>query len=325
MQRVKLGSTGLGVSELCLGTMMFGGSCDEAEAVRIVDQALATGVDFIDTAASYVKGQTEEILGRALKTRRQSIFLATKTRLDTGRSITQSLELSLARLQTDWIDLYIIHWPMVGMNVPAIMAELAGLVKSGKVRHLGCSNYPAWLLAHSNLIAQQNGWPKLISNQVPYSIIERGIEIEVLPQAMAEDIAVTVYRPLVAGLLSGKYLPGEVIPAASRVGEKQNLAVWLEKYAKALTYFFEFAAAHRISAVELAIAWVRKSPAVTCPVVGISKLSQLDSLVKAFAFDLTDAEYSELNQVFDTAVKEEATGEYYKFRRELALVPAKAW
>jgi 1-deoxyxylulose-5-phosphate synthase len=320
MQKVKFGATNEYVSEMCLGTMMFGQNCSEAEAGKIVGACLDAGVTFIDTAARYSKGVSEEILGRTLEGKRDKVFLATKTRLDTGFSLTENINCSLSRLNTDYIDLYIIHWPIESMDIASIMKDLNDAVLAGKVRYLGCSNYPAWLLAHSNMIAEKNGWAKLTSNQLPYNIIERSIEIENLPQAAAEDIAITVYRPLSIGLLSGRYKPGDTIPKESRVGDKAMVAEWLVKYKRGMEFFLNFAREKNVSPASVAVSWVRHSTAVTCPIIGISSLSQLDDNLAAFEFNLTDDEYRAINEAFDSEVKEEASGEYQSFRRKMNLI-----
>ncbi|OUC07540.1 hypothetical protein RY27_14310, partial [Litorilinea aerophila] len=198
MNTVEFANTGVHVSEMCLGTMMFGSRCDVAEADRILGACLDQGVNFIDTAAMYGNGETERILGQIMKGRREKLFLATKVHKGVDRrSILESIDESLARLQTDYVDLYLIHWPVEGMRPLEIMEALNQVVTQGKARFVGCCNYPAWLLAHSNAIAARNGWAPLVCNQVAYNIIERGVEVEILPQAMAEGIAITAYRPLV--------------------------------------------------------------------------------------------------------------------------------
>jgi len=208
---------------------------------------------------------------------------------------------------------------MVGMDVAQIMKELNELVNEGKVKFLGCSNYPAWLLAHSNLIAEHNRWAKLISNQLPYNIIERSIEIENLPQAIAEDIAITVYRPLSVGLLSGRYKPGDVIPPKTRLGDKAVVANWLEKYKNGMQFLFDFAKGKNVTPVQVAVSWIRYSKAVASPIIGISAFDQLDENIKAFEFDLTKDEYEKINKAFDSDVKEESSGEFQGFRKELFL------
>ncbi|MEW5960250.1 MAG: aldo/keto reductase [Chloroflexota bacterium] len=328
MKQVQLADTGQKVSEMCLGTMMFGPRCDEAEADRILGAALDHGINFIDTAAMYGQGDTEEILGRIIKGRRDRLFIGTK--VDKGvdaASIRQSIDESLARLQLDYVDLYMIHWPVAGMNPAEIMEALQQVVRQGQARYVGCCNYPAWLLAHSNAIAERHGWPRLICNQVAYNPIERGVEVEILPQAMAEPIAITVYRPLVAVLWAGKYKAGQSIVADSRAGDDARLLTWLAQYGEPMERFNQFAAGRGLHPAQLAIAWVRYSPAVTCPIVGVSSLNQLETSIRAFEVDLTAADYEQVTHFFDAGVKEEGVQHFpglkYNFprlRRDLHLV-----
>ena len=309
------------VSEMCLGTMMFGDRCDSAESDRILSAALDAGVTFVDTAAMYCDGVTEEILGSIMGDRREKIFLGTKVHKGVdGDSIETSIDESLKRLKTDYVDLYMIHWPQEGMRPTEIMEALAAVVASGKARFVGCCNYPAWLLAHSNAIAAANGWPKLAGNQVPYNLIERGVEVEVLPQAMAEGIAITTYRPLVMGLLAGKYRPDEPIPDDSRGKTDDRIQDWLGRYGEGIRGLIDLAEQRGLTPAQVATAWVRKSPAVTCPVVGVSSQKQLEDSIKAFEADLSDEEYARLTGMFDTEVKEESGGRYKPLRRELHLL-----
>lgn len=328
MQTVPFANTGERVSEMCLGTMMFGGRCDEAEADRILGSALDQGVTFIDTAAMYGNGLTEEILGRIMQGRRDQLFLATKVHkgVDAG-SILSSIDESLARLQTDVVDLYLIHWPVQGMRPAEMMEALAQVVQQGKARYVGCCNYPAWLLAHSNAIAAENGWPKLVSNQIAYNIVERGVEVEILPQAVAEQIAITTYRTLAQGLLTGKYRWGQPLPENTRGQSSAQIITWLSQYGESVDRFIAFAEERGITPVQLANAWVRYSPAVISPIVGVSSLSQLQASIDAFSYDLSDADYAALTAIFDTEVKEEGLQRFpglkYNFprlRRALTLL-----
>jgi aryl-alcohol dehydrogenase-like predicted oxidoreductase len=321
MRYVKLGDTGEIVSEMCLGTMMFGRRCDQAESDRILGTAIDHGVTFIDTAAMYEDGYTEEILGHILKGRRDKLFIGTKVHRGTdARTILESIDESLARMQIEYVDLYMIHWPREGMNPREIMEALSVVVEGGKARYVGCCNYSAWLLAHSNGIAARNGWPGLVCNQVPYNLIERGVEVEVLPQAVAENVAITVYRPLLMGILAGKYKIGGPIPDDSRGKTDRRIPAWLDKYGESLGRFNQFAADHGLHPAQLAIAWVRYSPATTGPIVGVSSAAQLEPTLAAFDFDLTDEQYIEVTGFFDTGVKEEGGGEFPRLRRELNLL-----
>jgi len=316
MRHVELGTTGVKVSEMCLGTMMFGDRCAEAEGARILAAAIEHNVNFVDTAAMYGQGRTEEILGRIIKGKRDQLFIATKVHKGVdARSIQESIGESLARLQTDHVDLYLIHWPAVTMHPGEVMAALDAVVRQGKARFVGCCNYPAWLFAHSNAIAVRNGWTPLVCNQVPYNLFERGIELEILPQAVAERVAITVYRPLSAGLLAGKYVVGEDLPAGSRGAANSRIAVWFEKYSAGIRQFNEFAAQRDILPSQLAIAWVRHAPGVTAPIVGVSSLRQLEEGVRAFDVNLTADEYEEVTGMFDTAIKEEGGGKFIEWRR----------
>ena len=322
MNYVPFGATGVTVSELCLGTMMFGDRCDQIEADRILATAMAQGVNFIDTAAMYVNGGTETILGNILKGRRDQLFVATKVNNIDPQVIRSSLDESLQRMQLDYVDLYMLHWPKPGMDTTAMMAALNDVVQAGKARFVGCCNYPAWLLAHMNSIADRNGWPRLVCNQIPYNPIERGVEVEVLPQALAEKIAITVYRPLAFGIFAGKYTPGSTIPEDSRGATDVRIPRWLEKYGDGIQRFLEFAADRKLHPAQLVVAWLRHSPAVTNPIIGVSSERQLHASLAAFDVNLSDAEYAEVTGMFDTAVKEEAGGAFAGLRRDFNLVKA---
>lgn len=320
MNYVPFGATGVTVSEFCLGTMMFGDRCDQAESDRILGTSIDNGVTFIDTAAMYVNGGTESILGHILQGRRDKLFVATKVNYIEPAVIRSSIDESLQRLQLDYVDLYLLHWPKPGMDPTAMMAALNEVVQAGKARFVGCCNYPAWLLAHMNGIADRNGWPRLVCNQIPYNPIERGVEVEVLPQAMAEKIAITVYRPLAWGIFAGKYKPGAPLPDDSRGITDPRIPRWLEKYGDGVNRFLQFAADHHLHPAQLAVAWLRHSPAVTTPIIGVSSERQLHASLAAFDVNLSDADYAEVTAMFDTAVKEEAGGAFVGLRRDFTLV-----
>jgi aryl-alcohol dehydrogenase-like predicted oxidoreductase len=200
-----------------------------------------------------------------------------------------------------------------------VMRALNDVVKSGKARFVGCCNYPAWLFCHSNAISRLHGWPEFVCNQVPYNPIERGIEVEVLPQALAEGTAITIYRTLLIGLLAGKYHPGRPIPEDSRGETDERIADWLERYTSGMRHLLDLAAQRKVSPAHVAIAWVSSCPAVTCPIVGASRLDQLEDSIKAFDFELTAAERDEISRAFGAEVKEESGGAYAELRRELYL------
>lgn len=321
MQQIKLGNTGVSVSLMCLGTMMFGGRCDETEADAIVGAAIDGGVNFLDTAAMYEDGRTEEIVGRILKGRRDKLFLTTKVHKGVdGASIRSSIDESLKRLQTDHVDLYMIHWPVKGMDPQAIMAALNDVVAAGKTRFIGFCNCPAWVFAYCNAIASSNGWPELVCNQVPYNLLERGIEVEILPQAQALGIAITTYRALSAGLLAGKYRPGQPLPQDARGTTDPRLATWLARYGEGVAQLLAMAAELGVEPGHLATAWVYRQAGVTSPIVGVSSLRQLQSALSGFTLALTSEQRERLAGYFDTAVKEEAGGSFPVLRRSLDLM-----
>lgn len=321
MNKIKFADTGVDVSEMCLGTMMFGDRCDEAESARILDTAVSHGVTFIDTAAGYCGGVTEEILGRIIKGKRNDLFIGTKVTKNVDPNwITQSLDESLTRLQTDYIDLFMIHWPRENMAIEPMMQALNDAVQAGKVRFIGCCNFPAWLLAHCNAVAQANGWAKLVGNQIPYNLIERGAEVEVLPQAAAENIAITTYRSLMLGLLAGKYEPGKPLPTDSRGQSDERIGNWLARFGEGIGQFNQFAVDHDLHPAQLALAWVRHSPGVAAPLVGVSSERQLHASLDAFDVSLSAEEYAEITGMFDTAVKEESGGNFSPLRRSFNLV-----
>ncbi len=329
MKYTKFASTDEEVSVLNLGTMMFGGRCDEAEADRILGTAVEHGVNFVDTAAMYGDGLTEEILGRIMQGgRREKLFLTTKVHKGVDRaSIVSSIDESLARLQTDYVDLYLIHWPVEGMKPAEIMEALNTVVESGKARYVGCCNYPAWLLAHHNAIAAANGWARLLNNQLAYNIIERGIEIEIFPQALAEKISITAYRSLIQGLLTGKYRWGQPLPANTRGQTSPQIITWLSQYGEGVDRFIAFAEARGISPSTLAIAWVRHAEPVTAPIIGVSSLPQFEEALESFDYELSDEDYAEVSHFFNTEVQEEGyhrfPGLKYNFprlRRNLSLL-----
>jgi 1-deoxyxylulose-5-phosphate synthase len=242
-------------------------------------------------------------------------------------SICSSIDESLVRLQTDYVDLYLVHWPAVGMKPVEIMAALNDVVQSGKARYVGCSNFPAWLVAHCNAVATEHGWAKLVNNQVAYNLFERGIEVELLPYAVAAKIAITAYRPLAEGVLAGRYQVGGPFPAGARGESSGPVITWLSQYGPAIQRFNGYAADLGVAPASLTLAWLRYSPGVTSVIVGASKLGQLDDTLAGFELDLTASQYEEITALFDTEPKEEGLqyfpGRKYNFprlRRHLGLL-----
>ena len=206
------------VSKICLGTMTFGDKCDLAASKAIVGTAVDAGINFFDTAPMYANGAAEEYLGQALSGIRDKAIIATKVHAGLDETtIVPSIEASLRRLRTDYVDLFLIHWPAVGMNLTNMMRALNRVVSSGKASYIGCCNFPAWLVASSNMTAAEHSWPKLRCNQIAYNLIERGVEVEVLPQAVTDGIFITAYRPLAVGLLTGAFRHGKPLRKQTRI------------------------------------------------------------------------------------------------------------
>jgi aryl-alcohol dehydrogenase-like predicted oxidoreductase len=316
MKHVPFGDTGVNVSLMCLGTLMFGNRCDEPEADAILGAALDNGVNFLDTAAMYVDGLTETILGRLLRQRREQFFITTKVHRGVdATAIRGSIDESLGRLHTDHVDLYMIHWPQVGMQPYEVMGALNDVLVAGKTRFIGFCNCPAWLFARCNGIADQNGWARLVCNQLPYSLLERGIETELLPQAVAEGTAITTYRVLGAGLLAGKYHPDQTIPVDARGNNDPRIRAWLAAHGDGVAKLQTMASEMRVSPGHLATAWVYGQRGVTTPIVGVSSLSQFKSALDGFQLVLTTEQRDALSSFFELCLPEETDKKFPAVRR----------
>ncbi|NMB94918.1 MAG: aldo/keto reductase [Flexilinea flocculi] len=296
------------VSKICLGTMNFADRCDYKTSEEIVRLAWELGINFIDTAAMYSNGEAERYLGKAMKALpREKIFLVTKVVKGIDRdSILSGIDESLERLQTDYVDLYLIHWPVAGMDLVEMMESLNQVVHSGKARNIGVCNFPAYLLAAGNRIAQERGLKKLNCNQVAYNLIERGVEVEILPQAILEKIAIMAYRPLAIGLLTGKFSQGMKMDPATRGATDARVITWLSDYGKSVDRFVHFAEKKGVKPAQLAAAWVCHSPAITAPIIGVSSTRQLLSSVEAINVELSDEDYNTVTEIFPTEVWEES-------------------
>src|SRR6202167_1501538 len=226
-----LGNTGVKVSPLCLGAMMFGqiGNPDHEESIRIIHRALDAGINFIDTADVYSRGESEEIVGKALAGgRRDHVVLATKVHGTMGddpnefgnsrRWIVKEVENSLRRLRTDWIDLYQIHRPEADTDIDETLGALTDLVRAGKVRYIGSSTFPASQIVEAQWVAERRSRERFVCEQPPYSIIVRGAETDILPTCLRYSMGVITWSPLAGGWLSGAWRKGQDPPASSRLG-----------------------------------------------------------------------------------------------------------
>jgi len=283
MQYTHLGQTGVQIPKVCLGTMTFGNDADEKASFLIMDYAKDIGINFLDTADLYGSGLAEEILGRWLRGKRDQIVLASKVHFPTGdgvndrgssrRHIIKAVERSLRRLNTDHLDiLYLHHWDE-DTALEYTLSGLTTLVKQGKIRHLGVSNFSAWQTVKSIHIATVKGFAPIVCIQPMYSLIKRQAEVDILPMAASEKLAVFPYSPLGAGLLTGKYHRNE----SGRLHESEMYRKRFEKkqYWDIAESFTKYATTVGISPAALAVAWVASHPMVTAPVIGARDMKQL--------------------------------------------------
>ncbi|UDL96229.1 aldo/keto reductase [Lichenihabitans sp. PAMC28606] len=299
MQYRNLGRTGIKVSPYCLGAMMFGGiaNSDHDDCVRIIHKALDAGINILDTADRYSQGESEEMVGKALKGRRDKVVLATKVHGPMGqdqnqqgssrRWITQAVEGSLRRLQTDHIDLYQIHRPSPDTDVEETLSVLTDLMRAGKVRAIGSSTFPASEIVEAQWVADRRGLARFRTEQPPYSILNRSVEGEVLPLCQTYGMGALVWSPLAKGLLTGRYRKGEALPDSLRVkvfakqmSDERNL--------DAVERLIPVAQAAGLSLTHLAMAFVMAHPGVTSAILGPRTMPQLDDLLAGAEVRLED-------------------------------------
>lgn len=306
-----LGNSGLRVSELCLGTMSFGQQwgfgADEQTSHAVLDAYAEAGGNFLDTANKYHGGETEEIVGRWLQSRRDRMVVATKYTLamdhedlntagNHRKNMVRSVEESLRRLRTDYIDLYWVHAWDDYTPVEETMRALDDLVRSGKVLYVGVSDFPAWVVSKANVLAELRGWTPFVGLQIEYSLLERTVERELLPMAEHFELSVLAWAPLAAGVLTGKYTRGgerdslraEANEARGRLAET-SLAI-----AKAVD---EVADEVGATSAQVALAWVRDQGYRYIPIVGARKVEQIRDSMGATAVELSDHHRTRLDEV----------------------------
>jgi aryl-alcohol dehydrogenase-like predicted oxidoreductase len=305
-----LGNSGLQVSAIGLGTNQFGGKVDQAGVNEIVDGAVDLGINFVDTADVYQQGRSETTLGVALKGKWDKVVLATKGfnamgegPNDKGASryhLVHAVEASLRRLQSDHIDLYQMHRWDAATPIEETLRTLDDLVRSGKVRYIGASNYMAWQLARANLLAEVRGWTPFVSIQNHYHMFERELEQEMLPFCNAHNVGILPYFPLAGGFLTGKYRRGEAAPAGSR-GESSSYvqAYMTDTNYETLDALAAWCDARERTLTELAHAWLLAQPQVSSVISGATKLAHVQSNAKGAGWQLTPAEVNEVNAVLD--------------------------
>lgn len=310
MEYRQLGKSGLRVSVIGLGTNQFGGKVDQAGVNTVIDGALDLGINLIDTADVYTKGNSEETLGVALRDKWQRVVLATKVHgamgdgpNDWGVSryhIQNGLEASLRRLKTDHIDLYQMHRFDVTTPMEETLRTLDDLVRSGKVRYIGASNYAAWQLAQANMLAELRGYTPFVSIQNHYHMLERDLEREMIPYCNAAHVGILPYFPLAGGFLTGKYQRGQAAPAGSR-GEQSP---YVQKYMTDANYnkletLGAWAQERGRTMAELAHAWLLAQPQISSVISGATRVEQVQANASAASWALTPEEFAEVNDVLN--------------------------
>jgi aryl-alcohol dehydrogenase-like predicted oxidoreductase len=327
MEHARLGRTGLQVSRLCLGTMTFGLQTDESTAVAILDRAAEGGIDFLDTSDAYplggdlsTRGITEEILGRWLRGKRDRFIVATKCFAQTGPSpfdrgnsrkhIMDAVDASLRRLQTDYIDLYQLHGYDTETPIDETLGALDDLVRAGKVRYTGCSNFLTYRLVRAIGRSETLGLARLDSVQPRYNLLFRQIEREMLPFCQEDGVGVIPYNPIAGGLLSGKHSRSAPPADGTRftlgtAGGMYQSRYWHEREFDTIEELVQLADKAGTSLVTLAVAWVLANPAVTAPIIGASRPDQLDASLAAMDYVLGD----DLKQQLDERTQQYRMGD----------------
>jgi aryl-alcohol dehydrogenase-like predicted oxidoreductase len=314
MEYRTLGTTGVKVSPLCLGAMMFGawGNEDHGDSIRIIHRALDAGINFVDTADVYSRGESEEIVGKALAGgRRDSVILATKVQGSMGddpnergnsrRWITREVESSLRRLGTDWIDLYQIHRPEHDTDIDETLGALTDLVRAGKVRYIGSSTFPGSQIVEAQWVAERRGRERFVCEQPPYSILVRGIESEVLPTCRRYGMGVIPWSPLAQGWLSGRFRKGGPEPTSRRAGmlpRRWDMSLRENQLKlEAVDALARLAEEAGMTLIEMAIAFVIRHPAVTAAIIGPRTMEHLDSQLPAAEVELGDDVLDRIDEV----------------------------
>jgi aryl-alcohol dehydrogenase-like predicted oxidoreductase len=310
MKMRRMGQTGLKVSEICLGTMTFANQCDEAASFAIMDRAADAGVNFLDTADCYpvpptpeTAGRTEEIVGKWLYGKRDRFVLATKCRIRVGtgpndeglsrRHILRAAEDSLRRLRTDTIDLYQAHSPDPETPIEESLRAFDDLVRHGKVRYVGCSNYPSWQVALALGVSERLNLARFDCVQPRYNLLHRDVEAELLPLCRDQGIGVIAYNPLAGGFLSGKYATLEAVPPGTRfslgkTGELYRERYWHRAQLEAVNQLKAHFDRKGVPLVSAAVAWVLAQPGVTSAIVGASKAEQLGASLAGATTELDE-------------------------------------
>ncbi len=312
MEYRQLGSSGLRVSKLCLGTMRGFTPEKSSEAEKIIGAALDSGVNFIDTADCYGRGNSEQAVGSALHSlgRRREAVLATKAGWTMGsgandfgysrKHLIEACDNSLRRLKTDYIDLYILHVVDPTTPLEELLYTCDILVRSGKVRYIGTSKHPVSKILTGLFTSEKYGFPRFVSEQPPYNLLDRTPENELLPACREHGVGITPFYPIATGLLSGKYQKGQAPPPGSRVAAKKKKGgeeVYNDKALEVVEHVSQLAKSKGVSVAEFSLAWVMAQPGVSSAILGARNLEYLDSALKACEITLTEEELEAIDRL----------------------------
>jgi aryl-alcohol dehydrogenase-like predicted oxidoreductase len=309
MKYRRLGRSGLLISEIVLGTMNFGNPTDKEESFRIIDAALSAGVNIFDCADVYAEGESERILGEAFSrnAKRQEVFITSKVFMRTGEGpndagnskhhILTACENSLRHLKTDYIDIYFLHRTDFSVPQEETLSALDLLVRQGKVRHIGCSTHPPWRVVEACWVADKHHYPKFISEQPPYNLLDRRAEAEIIPMCQAYDLGVVSWSPLAQGVLAGRYRDAKQIPPGSRGAFKKVYGDRITQQGIDVAQrLAERAAAMGCTLPQLAVAWVLHQPGITGTIIGPRTLDHFKDLIGAVDLspDASDLEFCDV-------------------------------
>jgi aryl-alcohol dehydrogenase-like predicted oxidoreductase len=304
-----LGRSGLKVSQICLGTNNFGGQISEETSIKIVNKALDCGINVIDTADVYTGGKSEEVIGKAVRGRRDEVIIATKVGFGrfegpnrsglSRKHVLSQVEHSLTSLQTGFIDIYYMHRFDPETPLEETLRTFDYLVRLGKVRYVACSNFTAWQIAKAQEICETHDLEKLIAVQPPYNLLQRDIEEDIIPYCQQERLGILTYTPLMGGFLTGKYSKNTPPPAGSRFN--YNPRLWErasnESNFSVLEQIENVADDVGIPISKLAISWILKNQAITAPIVGASSVEQIEENCRIVKTNLPDETYQTLNEL----------------------------
>ena len=310
MEYRTLGRAGVKVSPLCLGTMMFGGPTNEKDSIRIIHTALDAGINFMDTANVYNAGESERIIGKAVRENREKWVIATKVHGSMGDDVNaagshrfhimSAVEASLKRLDTDHIDVYYLHRWDVSTRIAESLRALDDCVRQGKVRYIACSNFEAWRICEAFWTSEKYGLEEFVCVQPLYNIVNRDPEVELLPFCEKYGVGVVPYSPLARGVLAGKYLTGKKPPAGSRAARKDRRILQTELREESYEVaqnLKPLADAHGKTLTQFSLAWVLANPIITSAIIGPRTMEQLEDNLGCLDWTLTETDEATINEL----------------------------